>query len=495
MSTLTAQLLRRRLAVIAAGAAAVALVAGAGPAAAQARTPARTAGGARAVAGRAWGAAEEVPGTAALNAGGNAGVNSVSCPSAGNCSAGGWYAVSPGLHQTFVVSQVHGTWGTAAEVPGSAALNAGGFALINAVSCASAGDCSAAGQYLDSSLHYQALVATQDLGTWHKAIEVPGTGALNAGGFAGAFPLSCASAGNCATGGFYEDSAGHFHGFVASQVHSRWNTAIEVPGPAGGGIVSAVSCAPAGPCTASGGYTDSTGHTQAYVVRAVNGTWGNAKQVPGTAALNQGGRAAASSMSCPSAGNCAAGGTYTDSAGHTQAFIASQARGIWHNAEEIPGLATLNTGGSAGFHSGSLSSASAGNCAAGGSYTDSAGHTQAFVVTQVNGTWHPAIEVPGTAALNTGGNAGFGSVSCPTAGNCTAGGTYTDSAGHTQIFVLSQVNGTWRTAKEVPGTPALNTGGNAKINTISCAPAGTCTAGGGYADSASHQQAFLVNKT
>ena len=66
-----------------------------------------------------------------------------------------------------------------------------------------------------------------------------------------------------------------------------------------------------------------------------------------------------------------------------------------------------------------------------------------------------------------------------------AGGTYTDSAGHTQVFVVSQVNGRWRQAKEVPGTAALNIGGNAKINTISCAPAGTCTAGGGYADSAS----------
>jgi hypothetical protein len=494
MSALTTQPARRRLAAVATAAAAAALLAGTTPAAAQARAPARTAGGARAVVGRAWGAAEEVPGTAALNAGGNAGVNSVSCPSAGNCSAGGWYAVSPGLHQTFVVSQVHGAWGTAAEVPGSAALNAGGFALINAVSCASAGDCSAAGQYLDASLHYQALVATQAGGTWHKAIEVPGTAALNAGGFAGAFPLSCGSAGNCATGGFYEDSAGHFHGFLASQVHGRWHTAIEVPGPAGGGLgVSAVSCAPAGPCTASGGYTDSAGHNQAYVVTQAHGGWGKATQVPGTAALNQGGRAAAYSLSCPSAGNCAAGGSYTDSAGHTQVFVASQAGGTWHKAIEVPGLATLSTG-SAGFHSGSLSCASAGNCAVGGSYTDSAGHTQAFIATQVNGTWHPAIEVPGTAALNTGGNAGFGSVSCPTAGNCSAGGTYTDSAGHTQVFVVSQVHGTWRTAKEVPGTAALNAGGNAKINTISCAPTGTCTAGGGYADSASHQQAFLVNK-
>ena len=104
MSALSTQPARRRLAAVATAAAAAALLAGTTPAAAQARAPARTAGGARAVAGRAWGAAEEVPGTAALNQGGNAGVNSVSCPSAGNCSAGGFYA-GPGGLQAFVVNK------------------------------------------------------------------------------------------------------------------------------------------------------------------------------------------------------------------------------------------------------------------------------------------------------------------------------------------------------------------------------------------------------
>ena len=49
-----------------------------------------------------------------------------------------------------------------------------------------------------------------------------------------------------------------------------------------------------------------------------------------------------------------------------------------------------------------MSCASAGNCSAGGYYTDGAGHEQAFVVSEVNGTWGTAIEVPGTAALNAG---------------------------------------------------------------------------------------------
>jgi hypothetical protein len=43
-----------------------------------------------------------------------------------------------------------------------------------------------------------------------------------------------------------------------------------------------------------------------------------------------------------------------------------------------------------------------------------------------------------TAALNRGGNAGVSSVSCASAGNCSAGGFYKDSSGHQQAFVVSQ---------------------------------------------------------
>ena len=49
------------------------------------------------------------------------------------------------------------------------------------------------------------------------------------------------------------------------------------------------------------------------------GTWGSASEVPGLAALNAGGNAQISSMSCASVGNCGAGGSYTDSAGQHQA--------------------------------------------------------------------------------------------------------------------------------------------------------------------------------
>jgi hypothetical protein len=63
------------------------------------------------------------------------------------------------------------------------------------------------------------------------------------------------------------------------------------------------------------------------------------------------------------------------------------------------------------------------------------------VVGQTSGTWGQTIEVPGSATLKTGGNARVSLVSCASAGNCTVGGSCLDSAGQEQVFVASQVNG------------------------------------------------------
>jgi hypothetical protein len=86
-----------------------------------------------------------------------------------------------------------------------------------------------------------------------------------------------------------------------------------------------------------------------------------------------------------------------------------------------------------------VSCASAGNCSAGGSYRDSSGQDQAFVVAESSGRWGRAKELPGSAALNAG-SAGIDVLSCASAGNCGAGGSYQDSSGHTQVFVAGETN-------------------------------------------------------
>jgi hypothetical protein len=101
-----------------------------------------------------------------------------------------------------------------------------------------------------------------------------------------------------------------------------------------------------------------------------------------------------------------------------------------------------------------VSCASAGNCAAGGfyavGYADGQGYYQAFVTTERHGTWQKTIGVPGLAALNKDRNAQVRSVSCAPAGSCTAGGLYTDRGGDQQGFVSTERHGRWGTAIEIP---------------------------------------------
>ena len=58
-----------------------------------------------------------------------------------------------------------------------------------------------------------------------------------------------------------------------------------------------------------------------------------------------------------------------------------------------------------------------------------------------NGRRGTAIKMPILGALNKGGNAGVNEVSCASAGNGAAGGYYTGRSHHRQGFVASERNG------------------------------------------------------
>jgi hypothetical protein len=159
----------------------------------------------------------------------------------------------------------------------------------------------------------------------------------------------------------------------------------------------------------------------------------------------------------------------------------------------VPETPVLNQGGGAVIES--VSCASAGNCSAGGDYLDGAGHQQAFVLSETAGRWQPAEEVPGTAVLNSGWNAGINSVSCASAGNCSAGGSYASgNASHTHAFVVSETNGHWQQAED-KGVAVLDTGQRGATYSVSCAPAGYCSAGGQYGGVLTNLQAFVVSNT
>jgi hypothetical protein len=398
------------------------------------------------------------------------------------------------------------TWGTAEVVPGTAALNTQGNAGTSKVSCPSTGNCAVAGTYrtlIKGRVHTRPFVDTQTNGKWHSAKQVPGITALGrVGTVADVQSLSCASAGNCAVTGYYYVGPydNNTESYVASETNGTWGAAQEIAGglPTNSDAqIQSVSCGAPGDCSAGGAYYPAGGGggpVQAFVVSETGGTWGTAEEVPGTAALNAGDNAQVNSVSCSSAGNCSAGGYYASSTRSQQAFVVSETGGTWGMAQEVPGTATLNSGDSAQLVS--VSCSSAGNCSAGGDYATSAPSLQAFVVKQTDGTWSTARQVPGLAALNTGDQAQFVSVSCSSAGNCSAGGYYYDtSSTHNEPFVVNQTHGTWGKAQEVPGIAALYPTSDTFFSSVSCAAAGDCSAVGSYSPASLDSQMWVVSET
>jgi len=345
------------------------------------------------------------------------------------------------------------------------------------------------------------------VGTLGSAIEVPGLASLNVGGSVSSAVISCGAPGNCSAGGTYS-ARKNMGAFVIDEVNGTWGSAEEVPGTASlnafeNVTLTSISCGSPGNCSAGGYYggyiygNDGTG--QAFLVDEVNGTWGTAFAVSGTGIFGS----QINEMSCSGEGNCSAGGAYLDDNVDPQAFVVDEVDGTWGSAIEVPGTDAMNLGGDAAVSS--ISCTSPGNCSAGGYYSGAvAGYSgvarsQAFVVNEVDGTWGSAIEVPGTSNLNDapveiGLGAAVTSISCSSSGNCSGVGTYYNETGHPSAFAVTESGGIWGTAIQIHGTAGSGLG----PDQISCSSPGNCGAGGFLtitANNEANQDAFVVNET
>ena len=118
-----------------------------------------------------------------------------------------------------------------------------------------------------------------------------------------------------------------------------------------------------------------------------------------------------------------------------------------------------------------------------------------FEADEKNGTWRAARTLAGAGTLDFFET---GAVSCPAAGNCVATGIATTESGSRVIehaVVVREINGSWGKARELPGSAALNTGGDAAVLSVSCASPGNCAAGGWYTDKAGREQAMVADES
>lgn len=462
--------------------------------------------------------AVSLPSGAATGNSQNALIYQVACPAAGDCLGVGGYTDTSANNQALIDTESDGTW-SSSNVAASTLPDAGSPPRPNltGVACPSLGDCVAVDAYDDASDNEQGLIDTESGGAWTPS-EAPLAGVQPVFSNPGVevADVACPAIGACIGIGSYVGSDTYEHGLIEAQTPSGWS-ASEAPLPTATYDSSSdpnfydVSCSAPGSCATVGYYTDSSGNQQGLLDTDAGGSW-TATELDLSALASAGEPAATdpqasvTAVSCPSAGDCTAVGTYEDAAGAFVALQVSEVGGQWQAASalSLPGDASTSPDGSGDpiqndLYVNGVSCSSAGDCTAVGSYdATGANDMQAFTSTEVAGAWEPGAEttlpsdVDGGAATNP--QAALDSVTCQSAGDCLAAGTYEAAAGQTVALLARQSGGSWTTAAADLATPYDASLGNEYWASVACAPGGYCATGGYIADNESGlENAFMLD--
>ena len=421
-------------------------------------------------------------------------LKSVSCASAGNCSAVGSYRDSGGATQGLMLTEKAGVWGQGVELALPANASAGAGAVLSSVSCSSAGSCTAVGSYVDSAGNNQAVMVTETSGVWAQGVQATLPADAGSFPFAGLVSVSCRSAGSCSAVGAYDDSSQNTHGVLLTQTAGQWSAGVEAQLPANAATaastsLTSVSCSSTSSCSAVGDYVDSAGNTQGLLLTKTAGVWatGVAATAPANAAANP--FVVLKSVSCPSTGSCSAVGTYVDGSDNGQGLLLSRTSGAWATGQEVQ----LADPAAIGVSLSAVSCPSAGNCGTGGTYLDGSNHVHVLLANETSGVWGPAIDAALPANADPTRILSLQSVSCGSPGNCGAVGSYTDTSGDGQAMLFTEAAGVWAPGVEATLPAGANANPVAVPDSVSCPSAGSCTAVGTYLDAANGTEGLLLS--
>jgi hypothetical protein len=427
--------------------------------------------------------------------GGNLDVSmrSISCPSPGNCSAVGSYLRRPAKlyrMEGLLLTEKAGHWarGVEAVLPANAVSDP--QVSLNSVSCASAGNCTAVGTYSDGSgpggIYSEGvradLLLTEKAGHWAAGIEARLPANAVPGALLSLNAVSCASAGNCTAVGTYY-SGGVDSGLLLTEKAGHWARGAEAPLPSDAQtgrdvLLPAVSCSSDGRCSAVGTYNMNYGRSigagEGVLLTKRAGKWRAVKAVMPADGPGEG--LILNSVSCASAGNCSAVGLYNinidSSQGGGEGVLLSERAGKWQPGVTAMPPKNATTGywknyvGLTG-----ISCGAPGDCVAIGEYYNDQLRGGSTLLAEKAGKWRRGVE----AALprdNYGSNSGaLLQVSCASRGNCTVVGSYYGAAGP-RGFLLTETAGSWARGVKSP-LLALS------VTSVSCAAPGNCGAAGG----------------
>jgi len=390
----------------------------------------------------------------------NALISTVSSSAPGYAVAGGLYNDRNNKTLAFVVNQKEGVWDSFVTDISfvNAATNPYAVIFMSSVSSSAPGYAVAGGLYQDTNNKTQAFVVNQKEGVWDSvATDISFVNAFTNPN-AGIISVSSSDPSYAVAGGFYQDANNHRQAFVINQVKGTWDSVATdisfvnaAPNPFAS--ITSVSSSAHGYAVAGGSYNDANGGYQAFVVNQAYGTWGTPTDIsfinPPTYQFPS-----ITSVSSSAPDHAVAVGYFQGkSSSRSKSFIINQTNGHWDTTATFVDFANLAIDPYSVINS--VSSPAPNYAVAGGTYLDSENRTQAFVINQVKGTWQQPLQItlPYDACLNSTVVGRVCSVSASAPGYAVAGGTYKNTTGFYESFVINQVNGIWQQpAIKVPGS-------------------------------------------
>jgi hypothetical protein len=257
----------------------------------------------------------------------------------------------------------------------------------------------------------------------------------------------------------------------------KFSQAVQIQLPANAAATQnaglyAVSCPAAGFCVAGGEYL--AGASSALVVTQSHGRWSRGVAVRLPASQRNANGAEVNGVGCTAEQSCVAVG-YSYTGRLYSSFIVALVHGRWRQAIGVK----LPRGASASADSElyAVTCVTARFCEAVGDYTAAGGHEAAMAVTETNGTWQRAVEIP---AATTAGSNPTG-ISCWQPGDCATVGDYDATTTGDSYLPMAALEsrGKWQREKAI-GQPAGATAKEAALNSVDCAADGRCTAVGTY---------------
>jgi hypothetical protein len=429
----------------------------------------------------------------------NADLVSVACPTAARCVSVGYYYAAPVSPQTVnesgLIETLSGTTWTASAAPTPSDIDTDeSVVTLSSVSCSSATDCTAVGYYLANNSAEEPYVATLAGSSWTwQPASVPTDGPNRLGGQL--LSVSCPASGGCIAVGKFQPPADIADALIEQPSVGGW-AGSEAPLPSNADpeesngteiqdILYDVSCTSATNCAAVGEYTVGSGptlSTEGFADTLTNSGWAATQLAP----TDEGGYDKA--VSC-GGDICVGTGEYNSS----NSEIQTEAAGVWDPSDALVAPQPTTFAGTELYATDCTSDSSC--VLVGDAYYPSSG-TYSLIDTGSGTSYSDlAAPVPNNAKTSTPRSA-LSAVSCAAPGSCMAVGYYSGTDVNSLYYdsLLETETTTQGTSTWTPSEAPIPTGSDnpGTLSAVSCVASWGCVSIGVISPTGSNAAGEIV---